>query len=68
MPSAQDIASKLAQISAKLTAGGKNAQMKEWYDEYKKLKAELEAELEAPQTTAPKTPREPSCHSNPDDT
>lgn len=43
MPSAQEIASKLAQISARLTAGGTNAQMKEWYDEYKKLDAELKA-------------------------
>lgn len=43
MPSIEDIASKKAQIEAKLTAGGKNAQMKEWYTEYKKLQAELQA-------------------------
>lgn len=63
MPSAQEIASKLAQISAQLNAGGTNAQMKEWYDEYKKLVEELEA-AKAMQTTAPKT----TCHGNPDDT
>lgn len=67
MSSAEDIASKLAQISARLTAGGKNAQMKEWYDEYKKLQAELQA-AKARQTTAPKPPTEPTCHGNPDDT
>lgn len=42
MPSAQDIASKLAHITGLLNAGGTNAQMKEWYEEYKKLRVELE--------------------------
>ena len=32
-----------AQIEVKLTAGGKNVQMKEWYAEYRKLQAELQA-------------------------
>lgn len=41
MPSKQEIAARLAHISALLTAGGKNAQMKEWYYEYKRLDAEL---------------------------
>jgi hypothetical protein len=63
MPSAQDIASKLAQISAQLNAGGTNAQMKQWYDEYKQLVEELKA-AKVMQTTAPKT----TCHGNPDDT
>jgi hypothetical protein len=54
MPSAQEIASKLAQISAMLTTGGTNAQMKEWYDEYKQLVEELKA-AKTMQTTAPKT-------------
>jgi hypothetical protein len=54
MPSAQEIASKLAQISAQLTMGGTNAQMKEWYEEYKKLDVELKT-AKATQTTAPKT-------------
>lgn len=63
MPSAQEIASKLAQISAQLNAGGTNAQMKNWYDEYKQLVEELKA-AKAMQTTAPKT----TCHGNPDDT
>lgn len=63
MPSAQEIASKLAQISAQLTAGGTNAQMKEWYNEYKQLVEELKA-AKAMQTTALKT----TCHCNPDDT
>lgn len=52
MPSAQEIASKLAQISAQLTMGGTNAQMKEWYTEYKKLNEELK-EAKAQQTKAP---------------
>jgi hypothetical protein len=47
-------ASKLAGISGWLTAGGTNAQMKEWYEEYKILKEELKA-ANAIQTTAPKT-------------
>lgn len=42
MTSAEDIASKLAHISGLLNAGGTNAQMKEWYEEYKKLNVELE--------------------------
>lgn len=63
MPSAEDIASKLAQASAQLTAGGTNAQMKKWYNEYKQLVEELRT-AKAIQTTAPKT----TCHSNPDDT
>jgi len=63
MPSAQEIASKLAQISAQLIAGGTNAQMKEWYDEYKQLVKELKV-AKATQTTAPKA----TCHGNPDDT
>jgi hypothetical protein len=63
MPSAQDIASKLAQISAQLTAGGTNAKMKKWYDEYKQLVEELRA-AKAIQTTAPKT----TCHGNSNDT
>jgi hypothetical protein len=63
MPSAQEIASKVAQISAQLTVGGTNAQMKKWYNEYKKLLEELKA-AKAIQPTAPKT----TCHGNPDDT
>lgn len=43
MSSAADIASKLAHITGLLNAGGTNAQMKTWYDEYKKLNAELKA-------------------------
>ena len=39
--SEKDIASKLAEIKAKLTAGGTNADMKEWYTEYKSLTEEL---------------------------
>jgi len=62
MPSPKDIASKLAQMSAQLTAGGSNAQMKEWYDEYKQLREEA-AKAKAMQTTAPKT----TCKGNPDD-
>jgi ABC-type uncharacterized transport system ATPase subunit len=54
MPSAQDIASKLAYITGQLTAGGDNQQMKESYMEYKKLKKELE-EAKATETTAPET-------------
>lgn len=42
LPSARDIASKTAEISAKLTAGGTNTQMREWYFEYKELRVELE--------------------------
>ncbi|UNI16353.1 hypothetical protein JDV02_002790 [Purpureocillium takamizusanense] len=42
MTSMQDIASKLAYIKGQLTAGGTNAQMKEWYTEYKTLNKELE--------------------------
>jgi hypothetical protein len=57
MPSAQEIASKLAQTSAWLNMGGTNAQMKEWYNEYKQLVEELKA-AKAVQTTAPKT----TCH------
>ncbi|KAK2591038.1 hypothetical protein QQS21_011270 [Conoideocrella luteorostrata] len=41
--SAADIASKLAYITGQLHAGGTNAQMKEWYEEYKKLNVELQA-------------------------
>jgi hypothetical protein len=63
MPSAQDIASKMAQISAQLTAGGTNAQMKDWYIEYQELVKELKA-AKAMQTT----PSKPTCHGNPDDT
>jgi hypothetical protein len=54
MPSAQEIESKLAEISAMLTTGGTNAQMKEWYDEYKQLVEELKA-TKATQTTPAKT-------------
>ncbi|KAM3513137.1 hypothetical protein MY11210_003249 [Beauveria gryllotalpidicola] len=43
MSSVKDIRSKLAHITGKLTAGGTNAQMKEWYDEYKILNEELKA-------------------------
>ncbi|KGQ11681.1 hypothetical protein BBAD15_g2598 [Beauveria bassiana D1-5] len=43
MTSVKDIKSKLAEITGKLTAGGTNAQMKEWYQEYNKLNAELKA-------------------------
>jgi hypothetical protein len=63
MPSAQEIESKLAEITAQLEAGGTNAQMKKWYDEYKLLVKELKA-AKAMQTTAPKT----TCNGNPDDT
>jgi hypothetical protein len=62
MPSAEDIASKLAQISGKLIAGGTNAQMKDWYDEYKELVKECK--VAKAMNTAPKA----TCHSNPDDT
>jgi hypothetical protein len=66
MPSEEEIASKLAQISGQLNAGGPNAQMKKWYNEYKQLHEERKAakEAKAIQTTAPKT----TCHCNPDDT
>lgn len=43
MSSIADITSKLAYITGKLTAGGTNAEMKEWYDEHKKLNEELVA-------------------------
>ncbi|KAK1768119.1 hypothetical protein QBC33DRAFT_569161 [Phialemonium atrogriseum] len=43
MLSAKEIASKKAQVFAQLTAGGTNAQMKEWYQEYKKLDDEFKA-------------------------
>ena len=54
MPSAGDIAAKLAEISGLLNSGGTNAQMKEWYFEYKRLSTELE-EAKATQTAAPTT-------------
>ncbi|EFY87821.1 hypothetical protein MAC_06188 [Metarhizium acridum CQMa 102] len=57
MPSAQDIASKLAYITGQLTAGGTNAQMKAWYDEYKKLNVELK-EAKAMQKKNPKDPND----------
>jgi hypothetical protein len=63
MPSAEEIASKLAEISALLTAGGTNVQMKKWYYEHQKLSEELKA-AKAIQKTARKT----TCHGNPDDT
>ncbi|KAK8143938.1 hypothetical protein G3M48_006536 [Beauveria asiatica] len=43
LPSEKDIASKQAQISAMLTAGGTNARMKELWLEYQKLDAERKA-------------------------
>ena len=54
MPSAQDIASKMAYISGRLTAGGRNKEMLEWLREYKKLKEELE-EAKATEATASDT-------------
>lgn len=41
MPTKEEIAAKLAETTGKLTAGGTNAQMKEWYTEYKQLYQEL---------------------------
>lgn len=58
MSSAQEVASKLAEITAKLEGGGTNGQMKEWYDEYKELVKELKA-AKATQTTTPEG-RKPS--------
>lgn len=61
MPSAQEIAAKLAHISGQLIPVGKNAQMKEWYMEYEQLVIDLKAakdELKAAmamQTTASKS-------------
>lgn len=57
MPSAQDIASKLAYISGQLAAGGTNKQMLEWWGEYKKLDKELKV-AKATQATAPDTTAE----------
>ncbi len=57
MPSAQDIASKLAYITGQLTAGGTNKQMLEWWREYKKLNEELK-EAKATEATAPDTTAE----------
>lgn len=56
MPSAQDIASRLAYITGLLSAGGTNAQMKGWYEEYKKLNVELK-EAKALQAKNPKALR-----------
>ncbi|KAI0101557.1 hypothetical protein GGR51DRAFT_574945 [Nemania sp. FL0031] len=41
MVSAQDIASQLAYMNGKLTEGGTNTQMREWWTEYKRLREEL---------------------------
>lgn len=54
MTSAEDIASKLAYVTGQLNARGTNAQMREWYTEYKKLKEELKA-AEAMRTTTAST-------------
>lgn len=60
MPSVEDIESKKAEMTAKLTAGGKNAEMMEWYAEYKRLDAELvaakAARVEAASNSAAQNP------------
>jgi hypothetical protein len=63
MPSTQEIASKLAHVIGQLNAGGTNAEMRKWYEEYKQLVEEDKA-AKAMQKTAPKT----TCHGNPNDT
>ncbi|KAI1291673.1 hypothetical protein F5Y03DRAFT_376095 [Xylaria venustula] len=59
MPSAKDIASKLAYVNGMLIAGGTNKQMREWWTEYKKLSEELKetkaAGVSTPDPTAEKT-------------
>lgn len=52
MTSKADLESKLEEILTSLRKRGTNAEMKEWYTEYLKLKEELK-EATAAETTAP---------------
>lgn len=43
MTTPEELAAQMAHLSGKMTAGSTNAQMKEWYMEYKRLERQFKA-------------------------